>query len=48
LLGPWRASRQVKSHPPLEEELPKKIFKYETFPKFDMSLFYAPRPVENY
>ena len=26
----------------------QKIFKYETFPKFDLSLFYMPRPIENY
>jgi len=25
-----------------------KIFIYETFPKFDMSLYYKPRPAENY
>ena len=24
------------------------IFKYETFPKFDLSLVYTPRPIENY
>lgn len=25
-----------------------KLFIYETFPKFDMSLYYKPRPVDNY
>ena len=24
------------------------IFKYETFPKFDLSLYYKARPIENY
>ena len=24
------------------------IFRYETFPKFDLSLFYMARPIENY
>lgn len=24
------------------------IFKYQTFPKLDISLYYKPRPIENY
>lgn len=34
---------------PCEENLePGQVFKYQIFPKFDLSLFYAPRNVENY
>ena len=49
LLKQWRPERQVKSLQPQEEGLEEgKIFKYDTFPKFDMSLYYPPRPIDSY
>ena len=34
---------------PCEEGLePNRTYKYETFPRFDMTLFYEPRKIENY
>ena len=48
-MKPWKAERQVRTFQPSEEGLDEGvIFKYETFPKFDISLYYKPRPIENY
>jgi hypothetical protein len=34
---------------PCEEGLEQQaVYKHQTFPKFDLSLFYAPRQIENY
>jgi hypothetical protein len=50
LIGPQREDKTVHSSEPLKEGLEinekgelKITFKYQTFPKFDLSLFYVPR-----
>lgn len=50
LVGPYKDLKSVKTLQPSDEGLDtsSNIFKYETFPKFDMSLYYVPRPIENY
>lgn len=48
LLKPAKTEKKVTMQPSEEGLDPGKIFKYDTFPKFDMSLYYQPRPIENY
>jgi hypothetical protein len=49
LITKFKEKKAVKTLMPCEEGLdPKASYKYHTFPKFDASLFYAPRKVENY
>ncbi len=55
MIGPFREQKTVKTMAPLEEGLEFEgiggqphIFKYQTFPKLDISLYYKPRPIENY
>jgi hypothetical protein len=49
LVRPFKEKKTVKTMAPCEEGLePNTTFKYQTFPEFDLSLFYVPRKVENY
>jgi pentatricopeptide repeat protein len=49
LVKPFKEKRIVKSLAPCENGLDTAAtFKHQTFPKFDLSLFYAPRQIENY
>ena len=48
LLKPAKTEKKVTMQPSEEGLDPGKIYKYDTFPKFDMSLYYQPRPIENY
>ena len=48
-MKPFKEKRAVKTMAPCEEGLePKALYKHLTFPKFDLSLFYAARQIENY
>lgn len=56
LIGPFREQKTVITMTPSEEGLREldsitqqpKIFKYSTFPKFDLTMYYAPRRIECY
>ena len=55
LIAPQREEKTVHSSEPSKEGLEvnekgelKVTFKYQTFPKFDLSLFYVPRQIQNY
>lgn len=49
LVQKFKEKKAVKTLMPCEEGLdPGMTNKYLTFPKFDPSLFYAPRKIENY
>jgi len=55
-LGPLKEEKTVHSFEPLKDGLEidpatgelRITYKYQTFPKFDLSLFYVPRPIQNY
>jgi hypothetical protein len=55
LIGPKKEEKTVQTSEPSREGLEvnekgelKVTFRYQTFPKFDLSLFYVPRPIQNY
>jgi hypothetical protein len=49
LVKGFKEKRAIKSLSPYEDNLPPNgAYKYLIFPKFDLSLFYVPRKIENY